>query len=507
MNLYRYLLDGKEESCSAALLASGKTYSYKDLASAATFISDILLQHGGKRGDRALLMAESGFFWVAAYLGTLRAGLTCVPLSLRSSKEDVRYVCEAAEARFAFLGSLAIDTIGPLLQGLIIVRERPVQSGSFAIDDLDALRQRSGKRPESATEVHANDMAALMFTSGSTGTPRGVMVSVGNIVANTDSIVESLSLSIADRIMAVLPFHYCFGTSLLHSHLRVGGSIVVEPRFLYADAVLKRMQQTQCTGFAGVPSHYQILLRRSSIGAMKFPHLRYVQQAGGHLARSFIQDLQRALPGIQIYIMYGQTEATARLSCLPPEFLDRKMGSVGRAIPGVNLRIVDEAGRPVSPGQAGEIVAEGANVTLGYWRDPDETAKRFRKGKLYTGDLATIDEDGFIYIVDRISEFVKCGGQRVSCRHIEDLLLESRTLVEAAAIGIPDPILGEAVKVFVVPRERSPKGCVDELMRICRSRLPPPLVPKQITIVDALPKNASGKVQRSAMRQSHNVHS
>ena len=501
MNIYRYLLEGKEESNSAALLTPDRTYTYGELARAATAISELLVQSGSRKGDRALLLADNGFFWVAAYLGVLRAGLACVPLSPRSSGEEVRYICAATEARFALLGSTAVDTLRSSHQDLFIIRESPSSSETSVTYERGARRRRSGKRVGPATEMQPGDMAALMFTSGSTGTPRGVVVSAGNIVANTESIVQSLSLTVEDRIMAVLPFHYCFGTSLLHTHLRVGGSVVVEPRFLYADAVLRRMQQTECTGFAGVPSHYQILLRRSSIGSMQFPRLRYVQQAGGHLARPFIHDLRQILPEVQIYIMYGQTEATARLSCLPPDLLDRKIGSVGRGIPGVHLRVVDEAGHPVAPGQAGEIVAEGANVALGYWRDPDETARRFRGGALYTGDIATVDEDGFIYIVDRVSDFVKCGGQRVSCRYLEDLLLESSALVEAAVIGVPDSILGEAVKAFVVPRERSPNGYAEELMRICRSRLPPPLIPRRIVIVDALPKNASGKVQKAALRQ------
>jgi acyl-CoA synthetase (AMP-forming)/AMP-acid ligase II len=213
-----------------------------------------------------------------------------------------------------------------------------------------------------------------------------------------------------DRIMTVLPFHYCFGTSLLHTHLRVGGSLVVDSRFMYPETILQRMIEAECPGFAGAPSHFQVLLRNSSLKKKQFPHLRYVQQAGGHLAPFFIRELQEALPTTQVFIMCGQTEATARLSYLDPEALDSKLGSIGKGIPGVTLRVLDESGQEVQTGKVGEIVAEGENVALGYWHAPQESTTSFRDGKLYTGDMATVDEDGFIYVVDRAKDFVKWGG-------------------------------------------------------------------------------------------------
>jgi len=329
------------------------------------------------------------------------------------------------------------------------------------------------------------------------------MISHGNIMANTSSIVEYLSLSASDRIMDVLPLHYCFGTSLLHTHLRVGGSIVIEPRFIYPELVLQRMRDTECTGFAGVPSHFQILLRKSSLAQRQLPRLRYIQQAGGQLAPAFISELRQVLPGKQIFIMYGQTEATARLSFLPPEDLDAKLGSVGKGMPGVSLSVVNEQGQQVAPGETGEIVAEGANVGLGYWHDEGETARTFRNGKLHTGDLARIDEDGFIYIVDRAKDFLKCGGKRLSCRQLENVLLEYPALLEAAVIGEPDELLGEAAAAYVVARDPQSAPSPDELKSHCRKRLPPQFIPKQILFVPSLPKNGSGKVLKSVLKAHH----
>jgi acyl-coenzyme A synthetase/AMP-(fatty) acid ligase len=269
---------------------------------------------------------------------------------------------------------------------------------------------------------------------------------------------------------------------------------------MFPDKVLVRMQATRCTGFAGVPTHYQMLLRNSHLKQMKFPDLRYVQQAGGRLSGSLIQELRETLPNTRVFVMYGQTEATARLSYLSPELLDTKLASIGKAIPGVTLRVLDEAGKQVAPGQVGEIVAEGDNICLGYWRDIEETSTVFRGARLHTGDLATVDEDGYLFIVDRVKDILKCGGKRVGCKQVEDALLESDTLVEAAVVGIPDNTLGEAVKAFVVPRDGQDGDVLESLQKFCADHLPPHLVPKEIVVLDALPKNSAGKVMKVALK-------
>lgn len=299
--------------------------------------------------------------------------------------------------------------------------------------------------------------------------------------------------------MDVLPFHYCFGTSLLHTHLKVGGTVVIDGRFMYPEKILDRMIETECTGFAGVPSHYQILLNSTSIRRRKFPRLRYVQQAGGHLPSHLIQELRAAVPDAMVFIMYGQTEATARLSCVPPERLDEKVGSIGKGIPGVKLRVLSESGQEVALGEIGEVVAEGGNVTLGYWRDQEETDKCFRDGRLHTGDLAKVDAEGFIYLVDRIKDFLKCGGKRVSCRQLEQQILQFDGLVEAAVIGIPDDVLGEAVKAFVVSQSPGP-GLEKHLQVFCKARMAPQFVPREIVVLESLPKNGAGKVSKQALR-------
>lgn len=498
-NIVEYLLDGKGETRQALLTLQG-SHNYGELRSASTDVAKYLLGVGGLKGDCVLLVSENSFFWVAAYLGILRAGLVCVPLPPTISPQGLDYVLETTQARFAFLQTGFAAKHGHRFRENNLVTDNGLPSADGPSRPSFGQVQESARYSQhSLPPVQGSDLAALMFTSGSTGKPRGVMVSHSNIRANTESIIQYLRLTSEDRIMTVLPFHYCFGTSLLHTHLRVGGTVVLDPRFMYPEKVLQRMQETECTGFAGVPSHYQILLRKTSLRKKSFRNLRYVQQAGGHLAPSFLRELREALPTTQIFVMYGQTEATARLSFLPPEFLDRKMGSVGKAIPGVRLAVLNTSGKEVRPGEVGEIVAEGKNVTRGYWCAPEETATTFRDGKLYTGDLATVDDDGFIYIVDRAKDFLKCGGNRVSCKQVEQQLLECGDLLEVAVIGIPDDVMGEAVKAFAVPRP----GLVaveERLRNFCKERLPFQVVPREIVVLNALPKNAAGKVLKEKLK-------
>lgn len=501
MNVAGFLLGAKEPG-RVALRLPDADYTYGDLESVSFDIAQFLVSAGGRKGDRAILLSENSFFWVAAYLGVLRAGVVAVPLPPDISQDDLQYIVQTTGATIALLQSRLAAKHKSALPGVLLFTEQTAK-------DLDAGRELTDARgvplKKSTSEmifpeVSSDDLAALMFTSGSTGRPRGVMVSHGNIVANTTSIVESLRLRENDIVMTVLPFHYCFGTSLLHTHLRVGGTLVIDLRFMYPEVVLQRMQETECTGFAGVPSHYQILLRSSSLKKKDFPHLRYFQQAGGHLAPSFVRELREALPGIQMFVMYGQTEATARLACLPPEALDSKPGSIGKAIPGVTLRILSELGCEVKPGEIGEIVAEGQNVAQGYWNAPQESAVCFREGRLYTGDLATVDDEGFIYVVDRAKDFVKCGGRRVSCRQLEDHLLEFDGILEVAVVGVPDEILGEAVRAFVVPRDSQVNALEERLRLFCKARMSSQLIPREFVILDTLPKNNSGKVLRQQLK-------
>jgi len=496
-NVAEFLLASKNPQAEA-IIDSDRTYTYGELLTATAKVTCYLRENGAREADRVLLIAENSFFWVVSYLGILRAGLVCVPLPASSSQKAILDISERVAPRFGFVQSNFVSKHGQLLPYESLISDCRVN----VVPEVTSFSELTHGSSESTgfAKTRENDLAAVMFTSGSTGKPRGVMVSHRNIIANTLAITEYLELTERDRIMAVLPFYYCFGASLLHTHLRVGGSLVLGPRFLYPEKVLDRMKETRCTGLAGVPSHYLVLLHKSTMRQRQFPNLRYVQQAGGHLPAASQLDLQQALPTTKIFIMYGQTEATARLSYLPPEQLVSKAGSIGKAVPGVKLSVLNEQGTEVEPGEFGEIVAEGPSIANGYWRDAEATAETFRDGKLYTGDYARIDEDGYIYIIGRKREFIKCGGERVSCEFLEQEIMRSGQLLEVAVIGVEDGLLGEAVKAFVVPCVGT-TSVESEVREFCRKHLPFQLVPREIVVLDSLPKTETGKVSKEKLRE------
>jgi acyl-CoA synthetase (AMP-forming)/AMP-acid ligase II len=280
----------------------------------------------------------------------------------------------------------------------------------------------------------------------------------------------------------------------------VGGSMVLENRFVFPNLVLDRIREEQVTGFAGVPSTFAILLNRSNLRNSAFPSLRYVTQAGGAMSPKLARELREALPGTDVYIMYGQTEATARLAYLDPSESIRKAGSIGKAIPGVRITLRKEDGAFASPGEVGEIVAEGENVMAGYWNNPDGTTAVLKDGCLHTGDLARADEEGFLYIVGRRSEMIKTGGHRVSPKEIEEVISAMPGVHETAVVGVPDEMLGQAIRAFVV---REPGGSVSmkDVLKHCSKNLEPFLVPHDVVFPDELPKSPTGKVDRAGLKR------
>jgi long-chain acyl-CoA synthetase len=498
MNFAQALLNNSADDEKTALFTQQGDVTYGELRAAARRTAAYLLARGLRPGDRVLLAGESSLFWVQSYLGIALAGGVSVPAAVPVVPEFFGGMMQATEPRFACVQAKWLRRLDTELNGceLVISDARPASlKGGLEV----AL---TGEMPDAGNDDalprETDDLAVIMFTSGSTATPRGVMVSHGNILGNTEDIIKSLNIGPDDRVMAVLPFYYCFGTSLLHTHLKAAASVVIDNRFLFPEKVLQNMVETGCTTLAGVPSTYQILLRRSSLKKMEFPALKKLQQAGGKLAQPFIDELEEALPTARLYVMYGQTEATARLSCVSPEDRHAHPGSIGKGLASVQLRVLDKAGSPVKPGQVGEIVATGPNITLGYWQDDEATSRTFTGG-LHTGDLATVDDDGFIIIVDRARDFLKCGGKRVSCRQIEETLLHFSGMTEAAVVGVPDMVLGEAVCLFAVHPEGEARR--EELMKFCERELDHILLPKRMVFLDEMPRNSSGKPDKPTLRK------
>jgi long-chain acyl-CoA synthetase len=451
-----------------------------------------LIEQGLSKGDRVGLLSENSPFFIASYLGIIQAGLCAVPLQIDVSEEAIAHVIRATGMKRILVSARYYSRLESIAGQLDV-----------GLDVESAESIPLADRPPETPEIDPRrDLAALMLTSGSTGMPKAVMVTHQNIRSNTEDILSYLKLSSDDRVMIVLPFYHCYGASLLHTHLRVGASVVLNNRFLFAEKVLDEIQHRQCTGLAGVPATYQILLRKTRLAQRDFPSLRWLQQAGGRLPSPLIRELRQAVPNARLFVMYGQTEATARLSYLPPERLGDKLGSIGQGLPGTQLEVLTPESTPVRPGsdEVGEIIASGDNVTPGYWNDPEETARYFHDGKLYTGDMARVDAEGFIYLVERARDFIKPMGSRVSAKEVEEVISELPEVVEAAVVGVADEILGEAIAAFLVT-VRPGQLTAEQVCDHCRGSLPNYKVPQHVRFVSSLPKTANGKVAKAELKR------
>ena len=485
-----------------------KWMTFSEIDTLANKIGNYLKENGIRRGDRVALLYENSFEYIISYYGILKAGGVTVALNTETTSDALQYLLTNSGAKAIITNSSfskhllpAIPYI-PELQHVLIHQkdlspyEKLKRIHQIHLEDI----YNDGNSNHPGVRCIDIDLASIVYTSGSTGKPKGVVLNHLNIVSNTRSIVEYLELSKDDRIMVVLPFYYIYGKSLLNTHFFVGGSVVLDNRFAFPNVILETMKKTETTGFSGVPSTFMILLNRSTVKKQKFPSLRYLTQAGGPMAPAVQKEVVETFNPAKLFIMYGATEASARLSYLDPKELNRKWGSIGKAIPNVDLFVADEEGRELPQGEVGELVARGSNFMSGYWKDQEETDKVMRHGLYYTGDLGRMDEEGFLYVVGRTKDMIKVGGERVSAKEIEEIILEMKEVQETAVIGVDDPVLGEAIKAFVIASPGNGLN-VESVSGHCKKRLPPFKVPKFVEIVTELPKNESGKIMKTVLRE------
>lgn len=485
MNIGEYFLSHADDDA-VALVDSDGPHSYGQLRAEVLHRTEALAELGLRSEDRVALVGANGFGWAASYLAILTAGMIAVPIAHTFKPEEIAARAEWIGAAAAFLGPMESRRLADRLE-----RTLPLS--------WDRRPKVEPSTPLPFVDLAPDTDAVLAFTSGTTGRPRVVRLTHANLKANTQSILDYLPLSANDRVLVVLPFSYVFGASLLHTHLRAGATLVVQPNAAFPQQIVERMAAERCTGFAGVPSTFAVMLRNSTFANRSLPDLRLIQQAGGKLVSTMVAELRAAQPQAQLFVMYGQTEATARLSYLPPEELDRRPGSIGRGIPGVSLRVVSEDGAEVAPGEVGEIRARGGNISPGYLDDPEETGRRMPEGELRTGDMATVDEDGYIYIVDRREDFIKSWGLRISSQEIEAVALQLTDLVQAAVVGVPDEAAGERVEMVAVRRSGS-QLTAQVVIEHCRARLAKHMVPVSVHLVPLIPLNSNGKISKPAIR-------
>jgi acyl-CoA synthetase (AMP-forming)/AMP-acid ligase II len=437
------------------------------------------LSAGLQTGDPVLIGCGLNSASTLAYLGAMYAGLVPIPLEERALDGSGESLCLKTGAKAVWSGSHAQCAWARPLGVLHFVGRFRSSAGSSL-----APVSRGG-----------TDLAALMPTSGSTGVPRLVRVTHANLIANTEAIIRSQYLGIDERAMLILPPSYCFGTSVIHTHLYQGGAVVFDSRFMFPDKVLHAINTYGCTTFAGVPAVYNILASRSSIRSIPLPGLRRFLQAGGPLAPHIIQTMRDVVPTAHFFTMYGQTEATARISCLPPDRLGEKMGSAGLLLDNLVLRVVDEEGRELPNGQAGEFWVKGPSICDGYFEDSEETARKFYDGWLKTGDIGTVDPEGFLWIKGRKGDFMKIRGVRVSFAELEAKVAATPGVYECAAVSMPHPEAGEVPALFIVPENGA-----NDLPERVRRAIPPQWTCSVVKLVAELPKTSNGKIARYQLK-------
>jgi acyl-CoA synthetase (AMP-forming)/AMP-acid ligase II len=322
-----------------------------------------------------------------------------------------------------------------------------------------------------------------------------------NVTFAAGSIIEYLGNVETDIVIGLLPLSFDYGLYQLLMVFKFGGTLVLEKGFTFPAATLKRIEEEQVTGFPGVPTIYTVLLKLD-LSSYNLSSLRYLTNTAAALPPSHIAEIRAKFPGTTLFSMYGLTE-TKRTLYLPPHQLDHRPGSVGIAIPGTEVWIVDEADRALEAGQVGELVVRGRHVMRGYWNDPEKTAARFRPGPLpgervcYTGDLFRMDEEGFLYFVARKDDVIKSRGEKVAPKEVENVIYALTGVREAAVIGVPDPVFGQAVKAFVV----ADSGVTEaDVLRHCRSHLEDFMVPKYVELCADLPKTTTGKIKKTDLK-------
>ncbi len=476
-----------------------RSLSYGELWRQSGALAQALRERGLAPQERVALLVDNRPEYVVAYYGVLRAGGAVVALNTATKRRDLLNWIDHSGASFLIADArhpefAAVAEGLPANVGLIVIGEPrgAMPAGALAWDEVVA---GDGAAEEAPVDDPASHLAAIIYTSGTTGRPKGVMLSHRNLFENMRSIQEYLKLGPEDRLLNVLPFYYSYGNSVLHTHLAVGGSLVLENSMVYPHKVLERAVEQRATGFSGVPSTFNLLLSRTRLSDYDLSSMRYLTQAGGPMAPAITERIRRELPHAELFIMYGQTEATARLAYLPPRRLEEKLGSIGIPIPRVEIEVRNERGEVVGPGEHGEICARGDNIMMGYWRDPETTATVLRDGWLHTGDLAYRDEEGFLYIVGRSSEMIKSGAHRISPKDIEEVIQELEGVEEVAVVGVPDELLGQVIKAVVV---RSPGAKLEarDILRHCKANLATYKMPKRVEFTDRLPRTASGKIRR-----------
>jgi acyl-CoA ligase (AMP-forming) (exosortase A-associated) len=499
---------------SPALKDGAAEWSYQSLSAEVGQAGALFLSLGLQKSERVAVYLEKRADTVAALFGAAAAGGVFVPVNPLLKPEQVGHILNDCAVRVLVTSPERLELLRPVLahcrdlKAAVLVGEKPVDP----LHGLELVRwAERAQAPAQAQAAHRAidiDMAAILYTSGSTGKPKGVVLSHRNLMAGAASVAHYLENRPEDRILSVLPLSFDYGLSQLTTAFRAGGCAVLMNYLLPRD-VVRAVAREKITGLAAVPPLW-IQLAQLDWPEGVDGHLRYITNSGGAMPTATLAALRAKLPRTKPFLMYGLTEAF-RSTFLPPEEVDRRPESIGKAIPNAEIMVVRPDGTPCAPGEEGELVHRGAHVALGYWNDPDKTAERYKPapGQLpglpitemavWSGDTVKMDGEGFLYFVGRRDEMIKTSGYRVSPTEVEEVVYAMQVATEVAAIGVPHPVLGQAVVLVTYAPQRDPDAealIVDE----CKRQLPGFMVPARVVArAEPLPRNPNGKIDRKRL--------
>lgn len=494
------LLHGPLDPQHVAVVDGERECTYADLRTGVEHLAARLCAVGVARGDRVALLLPKCLGECVAFFATSRADAVVVPINPAMRAAQVRHILSDSEARVLVTHANVLAAFADLtagLHGLQVLLLEPHEPQAA---------QAAPAAPAQAARSIGQDLAAILYTSGSTGSPKGVMVTHANLLAGTRIVRGYLGITRADRILSVLPFSFDYGLNQLLTVVEQGATIVLLS-FKLGDQIVSQLARHRITGLAGVPTVWTILVKASpKLLKTALPELRYVSNSGGALPEATVRRLRQLLPDTRIYLMYGLTEAF-RSTYLAPELVDQRPTSIGRAIPECEVLVVTADGRRAAPGEHGELVHRGPTVSLGYWRRPQDTERVLRPHPLraaqeggelvcWSGDLVYEDDGGFLYFVGRQDNLIKTAGHRVSPSDVEDALMSTAAFAEVAVVGVPDEWAGQRIVAVGVAAAAATAQAPDtsSVLRAVAQQLPSHMVPAHIDWVAQLPTSPNGKI-------------
>lgn len=513
MLLHKYLTESVAHLAEKVAITCGdERITYRQLQVLADKVAAVLQARGVRRGDRVALFMDNGIEMVATIFGVLEIGAVFMPVNPLTKREKFRFLLQdsracalVAHAALAASWRPAIDSLATLHTCIVTGQLADATSADDRQIPFPRQTDDTGNmlRAPSSVETIDQDLAAIIYTSGSTGEPKGVMLTHLNMDSALRSVMTYLCPRQDDVIMCVLPL--AFGYGLYHALMSVatGATLVLEQSFAFPAKALQTMSAEQVTIFPAVPTIFSQLVNMKGLDQYDLSALRILTNAAAALSEEHIRRVRALFPQASFYSMYGMTECK-RISYLPPDQLDVRPSSVGRGMPNQELWLVDDAGNHLPNGSTGELVVRGSHIMRGYWERPELTAERLRAGPipgenvLYTGDIFRTDANGWLYFVSRKDDIIKCRGEKVSPREVENVLYELNGVLEVAVVGTPDTLLGSAIKAFIVADHES--GLTErDVLRQCQLKLESFMVPKYVEFVSHLPKTDNGKIKKTGL--------